>query len=484
MDEIELKLQVAPADAEGIGAAGVLPREWRTVQQRSVYFDTADRMLAAAGMSLRIRQIGERRVQTIKAPGSGAAGLYARREWEMAVESDVPVIDDATPLHALLDEEAGALTRVFEADVARRIWDFRDGDTVIEVVLDRGTISAGDRQTAVCEMELELRSGPPRALFDLARKLDAAAPARLGVLTKSERGELLTQALRGVVKAGPVPLEPEITAAEAFQAIVQGCIKHFRLNEDLIFPARSGEALHQARVALRRMRSAFSIFKPLLGADDARGLRDRLRELAAELGHARDLDVLLQRAQPGALRDRIRAEREAAYDRAEEVLASEATRRLMLDLVEWVHAGPWLEEAETEEDRDLPARVFAAGVLNRFRRKVKKGGRDLKTIDDEARHELRKDAKKLRYAAEFFVPLFDGKGEKSLQKEFMAALEDVQDHLGALNDLATAPHVLERLGIADDPEAAPLLAGGKKKPLLAAAADAHGNLIDADRYWR
>ena len=484
MNEIELKLQVDTASAEAFGASNVLPEQWRTVQQRDLYFDTADRALAEAGLSLRIRQSGSHRTQTIKRSGSSAAGLFARSEWEMPVNDDVPVVDYTSPVHALLGGAVNELIRVFEVEVTRRIWDVQNGDTNIEVVLDRGTITAGDRHTSLCEMEMELKSGQPQALFDLARKLDGAVPIRVGVLTKPERGDLLGQALQGVVKARPVPLNEEMTASEAFQVIVQACIKQFRQNEDLLLASRSPEPLHQARVALRRLRSAFSIFKPLLGNDVARELSNGLRELAGQLGPARDLDVLLQRAKPGPLRDRLQTEREAAYDRVGEVLGSGTARALMLTLVEWVHIGSLLADPDTEETRTLPVRTFASRALSRFRRKVKEGGLNLRGTDDEARHEVRKDAKKLRYAAEFFALLFDGKGEKARQKHFIIALEAVQNELGALNDLATAPHVLDRLGIADDPEAPALLAGGKKKALIAAAADAHGNLIDAGRYWR
>ncbi len=90
---------------------------------------------------------------------------------------------------------------------------------------------------------------------------------------------------------------------------------------------------------------------------------------------------------------------------------------------------------------------------------------------------------RFRYASEFFALLFDRKRKVVLRNEFIAALEDVQDHIGAQNDLATTPHVLERVGIEDDLEAPPLLAGGKKA-LLKAAAETHGELIDASRYWR
>jgi len=74
MTEIELKLQLDVASAEGLGASNMLPEQWRTVQQRDLYFDTADRALAEAGLSLRIRQSGSHRTQTIKKSGSSAAG--------------------------------------------------------------------------------------------------------------------------------------------------------------------------------------------------------------------------------------------------------------------------------------------------------------------------------------------------------------------------------------------------------------------------
>ncbi len=115
---------------------------------------------------------------------------------------------------------------------------------------------------------------------------------------------------------------------------------------------------------------------------------------------------------------------------------------------------------------------------------MRKDGRDLVEADDEARHQVRKDAKKLRYAAEFFAALFDRKRDRRRYKRFVAALEGLQDHLGALNDLATAPDVLARLGVSDNPGAAVLLAPGNKKVLLEDAEESRDGLIDAKRFWR
>src|SRR3546814_11720663 len=118
---------------------------------------------------------------------------------------------------------------------------------------------------------------------------------------------------------------------------------------------RDAGALHQGRVALRRLRSAFSIFKPVIGGDAHTPLRDELRWLASELANARNLDVLLERAKPGALRDRIAASREAAYDAVGEVRASARVRALMRDLAAWGASGArkrvvWVQRGSEQDD--------------------------------------------------------------------------------------------------------------------------------------
>ena len=454
-------------------------------QLRAVYHDTPKHALARAGFSLRIRAAGEERIQTIKADGEGSVGLFVRSEWEMPVDGDAPVLDDATPVKAMLGDRITKVAPQFEVNVERRTWILRYDRVDIELVLDRGEALAGDRHEVICEAELELKSGEPAALFALARKLDEIAPVRLGVLTKAERGYRLAEPVRSVFKAEAVVLKREMDAAQAFQRVAQTCLRQYRLNEAVLLGERAPETLHQARVALRRLRSAFSIFKPLYGGDErAAWLREELRWLAGELGEARDLDVLLERAPTGNLHLRIQEAREDAYAQVESALESARVRRMMLDLSEWLTDGPWLTATETKDRRLEQARAFAAAALDRFRRKVKKQGRDLDAVDDEARHEVRKDSKKLRYASEYFTSLFDAKRERRRYKRFIAALEELQDQLGAINDLATAPEVISKLGIEGDPEVESLLGKGRKRSLIAAAAEAHNALVNVKCYWR
>lgn len=480
-DEIELKLELTREAADRVEASGLLAGEPQKAQQRSIYFDTPDRDLAKAGVSLRIRRSGRKRIQTVKAGGAGVAGLFARSEWERPVKDDTPILDEATPIAALPGDAAAAVTPVFQVEIERRSWLIVEGDTVIELVLDRGAVVAGERRSPICEIELELKSGDPAALFAFARRIDAVAPVRLGVLTKAERGFRLTRPAVTMAKADPVALADDATAAQAFRQIVGACLRQFRLNEALLLADRDPGALHQARVALRRLRSAFAVFKPMLD-DGAADLRKELGWLASGLGAARNLDVLLDRAGAGPLRDHIMVAREAAYDRVAEMLSQPRARRLPFDLAAWaacVDAG-----GSSGGEADLSARAFAAGALGRLRRKVKRKGRDLTRIDDTARHAVRKQGKTLRYAAEFFASLFEHKRQRERRTRFVAALEGLQEQLGALNDLATAPELLEKLGIANDPEAPMLLVKGRRKLHLKAAQDAYAKLVDAKRFWR
>ena len=483
-DEVELKLELTLPAAEALQRSGVLTGAPRVTRHRSIYFDTPDHQLAAAGLSLRIRADGDGRIQTVKAGGAPAAGLFARPEWEMPVEDDRPLLDDATPVRAMLGEAADAVEPLFDVLVERRTWMIDMDGATIEVVLDRGDAVAGDRRSPVCEVELEQKSGPPEALFALARQIDRTAPVRLGVLSKSERGYHLLEGTADSVKAEPVHLTADMDAARAFQHIARACLRQFRLNETLLLAGRGPAALHQARVALRRLRSAFSLFAPMLGDARFDRLREETRWLAGTLGDARDIDVLIERSPDEDFRARLQEPRARAYAAAEGALESDRARALMLDLAEWIAVGEWLRLPQPRPLREQPARLFAAEALDRFRRKVKKQGRDLAELDDETRHEVRKAAKKLRYASEFFRALFDDKRQRRRYKRFVSALEELQDRLGALNDLVAAPGLLDRAGLLEAPGAAPLLAAGHKRKLLDSAADAHAALVDAKRFWR
>jgi len=480
--EIGLRLELTATAAAALVASGLLAGDPAALQSHSVYFDTPGQDLSAAGFSLRIREAEGERVQIVKATGS-AAGLFVRPEWNLPVQADVPILDDTSPVAALLGTRLHEIGPAFTVDMQRRVWNVLSDEAEIELALDEGEIVAGERRTPICELKLELKRGTPAALFALARRLDAVAPLRLRVLGKAERGYRLLGPAAGAVKAEPVTMTSDMDAAAAFRHIAGACLRQYRLNEGLL-GGRDAEAVHQARVALRRLRSAFSIYKPMLEDGRFQHLRDETRWLAVSLGAMRDVDVLIERCEVETVRARLVQARAEAANLALAELASRRARVLMLDLSEWLAAGDWRSQPSGEEIRGQPARDFAAAALDRFRRKVRKGGRDLAELDDAARHEVRKDAKKLRYAAEFFSSFFQGKRQKRRLKRFVEALAALQDRLGALNDHAVTEHVLSRLGLDRDPDAAHLAAAEDKQVLIEAAAEAHDAFSDAKRFWR
>lgn len=480
--EVELKLELPPEAVEAFERLAFLPVASGSAQLQSTYFDTADRQLRAHGFSLRIRRSGDDRIQTVKAGGGeGGAGLFARAEWEMPVMHDVPVIDARTPIAELLREDVSAIAPIFHVDVERRTWRLSDEASRIELALDRGRISAGERQAPICEIELELQAGEPAVLFALARKIAMGAPVRPGVLAKSERGYQLLEAARGAFKAEPVALKPGVRTDEAFQTIARACLRQYRLNEALLIDQYDPRALHQARVAIRRLRSALTIFKAILADEDVTRFQGELRWLAGVMGEARNLDVLTERTAAGPLRDRMEEERAPAQAKVRDALLSGRARAMLFDLVEWLALGAGLDRQVAREEQ---VERFAARRLQHFYRRVAKGGRRMEELTDEARHEVRKNAKKLRYASDFFAGLFaTGKKHARRHAKFIGALETLQDDLGALNDLVSMPEIMERHGLADQAEDPGLLKKRKKK-LIGAVVRAHGELTDTPRFWR
>ena len=479
IEEVELKLELTSEAADAFDAAKLFGIDQDVIRQHAVYFDTPEHKLADAGLSLRIRRVGRRRVQTVKLDAGAAAGLFTRQEWECRVKSDQPVLEASSPIVTLLRDRISDLAPVFIIENERRLWQ-QDG---IEIALDRGRIIAGERESFFCEVELEQKSGDLAALFAFSRRIAKVVPVRLGVLSKAERGYRLLGPLPVAAKAEPIVLIPDMTAAEAFQVIVRSCIRQFRLNEPLIVENQDPEAVHQARVALRRLRSAFSIHRAMLTDEKSAALVGEVRWLASVFGEARDLDVLVERCGEGSLREPLIEARDDAYARAARSLMAAPSRTLLFDLAEWLAMGEWRRRPDLGAC-DLSARKVAAGALERYYRKVRKAGRTLEQMDDPARHEVRKAAKKLHYAADFFASLYTQKHAARHHRKFTLALKNFQDQLGLLNDLATGRALLARLDLAKHPQASALFRTKEKQHLLAAATDSLEGLIDAKRFWR
>lgn len=511
--ETELKFRLGPEDMARLrthplladGAAGAQPE--RLV---STYFDTPDGALRAAGVSLRVREVGDRRIQTVKSVSG--AGLFSRGEWEQEIGGAAFDLDAAlsTPLGDLLDTEtAEALRPIFVSRVNRSSRMVHQDGAEVEVSLDDGEIEAGERREAVSELELELKAGRAGALFDLARSLGEAAPLQLSFVTKAEAGyRLLDPEPQRAFKAEPADIHPGQTAAEAFQAVARTCLAQLTRNAPAVLDSRSPEALHQMRVAVRRLRTALTIFRHVVADDRRAAIAAELKWAVGELNDARNLDVFIRetyhpstaRAQDrdgmAALGRALLSAQQRAYERAHEAIASARYRQLILDVAAWSEAGPWIADPSgvNTGERSRPVTAFAADALAQRFRAVRKKSKVLTGEDPAARHKLRIALKKLRYASEFFAPLYAHGKSGRRHARFVALVAKLQDRLGVLNDLATAQEtVLGALAAkgkgAQSTEAAydaGLVVAARaadEDRLIKDAAKAFGRLEDAKPFW-
>lgn len=485
--EVELKLEFDPACIDEFLTATVFTEcPGRNHTQTSTYFDTPDHILRKTGLSLRIRAIGQRRIQTIKDERAPAAGLFARPEWEFPIEGDFPILEGTrNPVQRLVAaHDLERLVPIFRIVVERETRDIEVDDARIELVFDRGQIIAGYHTVPICEVELELREGAPETIFALARMFDVVTPLRLSVLSKAQQGyRLLDGNADQPVRWTPLLLTDRMTASDGFEAIAYACVRQFRLNQLIVERLDCPEAVHQARVALRRLRSAMAIFKTTVADDRLEYLKQGLRWIGRELDDARNLDVLLAHSPDVSVQLPLNQMRVHAYATARAALSSPRLRTLTFDLVEWITIGNWRTRYGNDAiDRQLDS--FAAKALDQCRRRVKQRGRHWKRLDDKGRHKLRIEAKKLRYAADDFDELFAATNGARRRKPFQKALRALLGNLGILNDRITGAALLGHLGVPNPANQTLKDSGKEEKLLLKASAKDFRKLISEKRFWR
>jgi triphosphatase len=463
--ETELKLSIDAADREKLRRLPLLERhaEGKPQQADMVahYFDTPDFHVRRHDAELRVRKAGGEWMQTLKAGGSVGGGLHRRHEWECPVEGERPdleklrgVVDRDTEWAAMLNTPslANRLQLLFTVCVTRTTWDLRIDSSRIELLLDEGTIAREGKTLALSEIELELKSGKAESLYDFALQLLADIPLRLSNRSKAERGyRLCSQSGGVVVKARPPSLSKDCTVEQGLQAILAACLDQIRGNEAGIIEQSDSESLHQMRVGLRRLRAALRLFGQV--APCPAPLRDEIAWLAAELGAARDWDVLSTstlarvaeapagKAQLMSLQDAVLDMVRARRGQAAQALLSTRYTRLLIAVFAWMQGAHWRHEPDAESARrlDEPLEEFARAMIRRGHRKlVRRAG---KAADARGRHRLRIAGKNNRYAMEFFQPLFSSRRVR----RYLSALQEMQEELGWRNDMAVADGLLQQL---------------------------------------
>ncbi len=291
------------------------------------------------------------------------------------------------------------------------------------------------------------------------------APAKVAAPARTPEPERAAQREGPRINVGKTPgVVADDHLAEAGRKVLRFHLARMLAREAGTREGRDPEELHAMRVATRRQRAAWRVFGDSFDQRRTSRHRRRLRDVAADLGSVRDLDVLIGAAE--AYRARVSSKEAAAL---EPLLASwrarrEAARTLLVHELDSRRYAKWVEEyaafvqaegagtrpvgpVEPHRVRDaMPSRIWAAYEAVRAYEPV------MRWADVTTLHDLRIAAKWLRYTLEFV--------RETLGTEAGPAIEKVvalQDHLGWLHDADVAAglartFLVEHAGDLDEPE--------------------------------
>jgi CHAD domain-containing protein len=413
----------------------------------ATYYDTSDLRLARWGITVRYRK-GDGDGWTVKLPEGDDGPALVRRE----VVFDAP--NGAVPPEVLdllrAYVRSSHLRPVVRITTLRRATRLQNGDgaALAEVVDDAVAVYRGSRVTErFREIEVELESDDATVLGAVAKTLQRAGADPSDPRPKAIRA--LGSTAQDPPELVPIQVGKRASAGDVLHAAAVNGVIRFLRHEPGVRLGDDPEDVHQARVAIRRLRSDLRTFRDLGDAAWLEPLRDELGWLGRALGAVRDADVLLDRlrAQAESLPDRDAAgvaalvrrlfvERDAARTGLLEVMASPRYVALLDRLVEGAQRPVLSPAARKRATRVVPPLVATPW------RKLAKAAKALgKNPEDAALHQVRIQAKRCRYAAEAVAPVV-GKPATKLAD----AVAEVQTVLGDHQDAVVAEAWLREAG--------------------------------------
>jgi CHAD domain-containing protein len=413
---------------------------------RDVYCDTEDWRVFRAGFALRIREKGGAVECTLKELEGGDDALRRRREISQPLDGqDVDSLLSASgPVAERVRDVAGSreVRPFLRIDTRRQVMQLdAEADGGAEIALDETSISMdGDAPPAhLSRVEVEVKRGEPSALQPIVEALRRECNLRATTVSKLETG-LLAHGLTpgGEPDLGPTEAHPAMTVAELGYAVLRRHLGVMLRNESGTRLGDDIEALHDMRVATRRMRAALRLFGAYLPAR-FRSVNNDLRWVGRALGEVRDLDVQLEQMDEWSSGDRlldpagmeqltgmIESRRRVARRRMLRALDTRRYERFVGSFAELLRRGP----SRRWRTGRVPALAVAPDLVERAHRKVRKPGDRIGPDSPPADyHALRIRCKRLRYALEFTRGLY-GKPARS----YIRRTVGLQDLLGLHQD--------------------------------------------------
>ena len=504
MSEIELKFGLTEAAAATVDAV-LRERGARSEELESRYWDSADRRLAHASLSLRLRRVSDGWEQTVKAAGPSPA---ERLEETVARPGDWGELAPTPEIWLHAGSEAGALVdamltkrggklvplELVHTTVVRRSTlgaEARGAD--LEVSLDRGTIRAGERSLPLCEVEVELKHGDVAPLIAVGRANIDTHGMWLSTISKAMRGGWLTEGpgATRAVKAEAARLDRAASGPEIFRAVLRSCLDQVLANASLLAEGNLDDAVvHQLRVGIRRLRTARRELGAWRGVLDD-GWQAPAAETFRKLGEYRDRKTVaasmqLQLAAAGSPGPELRAEAGAPTIDPVALIRDKAFQHALLDLVAFLlEPAPADRVADLESDDQAdhsPPEHVVARHLDKLHDRLRRDAKRFEELDEPARHRVRKRLKRLRYLSELVAPLY----KRGRVKRFLDTLEPAQDELGRYIDLVVATTLAHEMIEGGDARA--WFNVGWLKAQVPRAVERCGKclrqVVDADPFWR
>ena len=484
VDHHELEWQFDATGLEPVGAwlrqhssgSGLVVEPESEEKITDTYYDAGDWRFYRAGYALRVRKTGSNAEATMKSLSPAKGNVRRRREITEPLGDDKPATlakapgpvgerarsllggQDARPIFEvrtrrqkfalLLEDAADASENGASADRVRI------GEVLLdssEIPLDGGRESAQLRRV---EVEAGAGTAPTPDLRGFVDEMQYALELKPSSVSKFETGLYATGlSPRGETKAGPTEIGPTMSVGEVAFAVLRRQYAKMRSHEPGTRIGEDPEALHDMRVATRRMRAAMKVFEGALPAR-ARWFREELRWVAGALGDVRDLDVQIGRLEAwrdevdeesldslGKILDIMKKRRAEARGRMLEALDSARYERLEASFGEMLRRGPGTERelarSNGHSPESEPITSAAPGLISARYRKWRKAARALdEPSAPENFHDLRKRGKRLRYALEFVSEVY-GKPTEGLIKPLKALQDDLGDHQDAVVAAAT-----------------------------------------------
>ncbi len=288
---------------------------------------------------------------------------------------------------------------------------------------------------------------------------DGAASSERALRLVASDGEIVGRGGKAAVpvKSERLALSADDSFDHAIGRILGDCLDHFAANIPALRQTGDAEAVHQLRVALRRLRAFLGLLKRVVPANpELANAATRARIIASALGEARDWHLLCEgleqgpreflRDEPGffALLDAVELRRLRALEAARAMIVSPTTQQFVLELRGLISRRAWREGSRGLEEKGS-ARAFAVKALNRLHKRAVKCREGVAALEPEQRHKARIALKKARYAADFFESLFCQK----TARVYLRGLATIQDQLGEDNDRRTAARLLSEITAED-----------------------------------